>query len=111
MAAQRVQKRSKTLGGEPFYGYVDGDDLETAFRGAVDVAEYEHGLDSAFAGKDTVVVIEDEPVSEASARTLAKSLVETNDTRIADSWGPFGAIAVGNAFTVTGWLLVGLLDT
>lgn len=64
------------MGTAPFYSYVDGDDLETAFRSAVDDAEAKHGLDSAFVGKDTVVVIADDPMSEESARTAAKSLVQ-----------------------------------
>ncbi|WP_410570650.1 hypothetical protein [Amycolatopsis sp. cmx-4-61] len=82
---------------EYFIIYSEGSDVAAAFDAAVAEAQYEHGYGGntgSIAEKDSFVVIESSPRSETEAEGLAKELLDAEDERIADEWGPAGAIAV-----------------
>lgn len=53
---------------------------------------------------------ETEPVSLAQARATAGRLIEEDDARIADKWGPAGAIRVRDE-TKDGWLFFGIASS
>ena len=98
------------MGAHDFTVLAEGEDLQRAFAAARENAAYEHGhggYTGTVAEKDQVVVIERTPLTETAAHATAQALLDAGDSRIADKWGPAGAIAVGDAGTVTGWLLFG----
>ncbi|MDT7785579.1 MAG: hypothetical protein QOF58_3998 [Pseudonocardiales bacterium] len=85
------------MGATTFSTYGEGADVATAFRAAIEDAQYEYGHRSytgTIAEKDSYVVIDAAPRSEGDAEALAAKLLDVDDDRISDKWGPAGAIAV-----------------
>jgi hypothetical protein len=80
-----------------FEQYADGADVEAAFNAARDAALDEHGhggFTGTVAEKDDYVVITHTLTDLDSAAALARDLINRDDQRIADKWGPAGAIPV-----------------
>ena len=85
------------MGGTTFTAYAAGADVADAFRTATDEARYEYGnggYSGTIAEKDSWVVIRHTPVSMSQADRLASRLIDADDVRISDKWGPAGAIPV-----------------
>ncbi len=104
------------VGANWFTTYHDGADVQVAFRDAVDEAAWEHGhggYSGTIAEKDGYVIITRGPVSRDEAERLARDLYERDDPRIADKWGPAGAIPVRQPTSPAaqsdpdGWLFFG----
>ena len=92
------------MGGEAVWFYIEGADLDAAFRAAAEQDRHEHGLDSIFVDKTSYFVIDADPLPLCEAEDKARRLIDAdNDPRIADRWGPLGAIAVrGEPRTLSG---------
>jgi hypothetical protein len=85
------------MGSTTFYTYANGADLTTAFNAAIQDALYTYGHRSytgTISEKDAVVVIDSTPMAKQAAEDLAERLINDRDERIADKWGPAGAIAI-----------------
>ena len=86
------------MGAEEFDTVVLGeDDLQAAFAAARHRAEYDYGhagYTGTIAEKDSVVVIQNEAVPIDQAWAIAAPLLDNDDPRIADKWGPAGAIRI-----------------
>ncbi|WP_328463610.1 hypothetical protein OHA21_38390 [Actinoplanes sp. NBC_00393] len=85
------------MGAMTFDQYADGADPQDAFRAARDQALHEHGhggYSGTLAEKDDYVIITRQPMTEADATALASGLIDRDDPRISDKWGPAGAIPV-----------------
>lgn len=77
--------------------YADYADPDAAFDTARDDARHEHGhggYSGTLAEKDGYVIITATPMDLVQAQTLAADLIDRDDPRIDDKWGPAGAIAV-----------------
>ncbi|ONI88123.1 hypothetical protein ALI22I_20510 [Saccharothrix sp. ALI-22-I] len=81
------------MGSEPFSFYFAGENVRKAFEGAVEEDLHDGDADTV-AGKDTFVVVVDEPMTLADAEALAHRMIDAGDPRIADADGPAGAIPV-----------------
>jgi hypothetical protein len=104
------------VGANWFQTYHDGADVRAAFDDAVREAEWEHGhggYSGTIAEKRDYVIITGRPVSRDEATRLADDLVERDDPRVADKWGPAGAIPITRATAPNdhsqpeGWLFCG----
>lgn len=101
------------MGARDFLVKRDGVDATATFLAAVEEAAYEHGhggYTGTIAEKHEVVVIQSVPVSESAARDLARNLLDADDERIRDKWGPAGAIAVGDG-KVSAWIFFGFASS
>lgn len=104
------------MGATTFTAYALGTDAKAAFHTAVEEARYNYGS-SGYTGtvaeKETFVLITATPLPWPDAEKLAAELIEAEDPRIADEWGPAGAIAVteppgkGAPTARHGWLFFG----
>ena len=97
------------MGAQEFMDFFEGTDVNTAFADAVDAALYDYGHASytgTIAEKDDFTVIQQEPVTSEESLALARRLLEEDDPRISDKWGPAGAIAVKDD-RHSGWLFFG----
>jgi hypothetical protein len=77
--------------------YAPGADLAAAFSEAVAAARHEHGhggYSGSLAEKHGYVVIDRVTRWVDDATSVANQLLDTNDPRVRDKWGPAGAIAV-----------------
>ena len=94
------------MGADFFEAEVEGiEDAYTAFRQAVEKAQYDHGhagYTGTIAEKDDFTILYDVPAIAAS--DPYRYLVD--DARIQDKWGPAGAVK-----TDTGWLFVGFASS
>jgi hypothetical protein len=104
------------VGANWFETYQSGADVRAAFNDAVEEAGWEHGhggYTGTIAEKHEYVIITRRPVSHDAANRLARDLLEGDDPRVADKWGPAGAIPVIQATTPAqhtepdGWLFCG----
>lgn len=106
------------MGAAVFEQYADGTDVVVAFADARRAAADEHGhggYSGTLAEKDNYVVVTHQSMSLDQARQLARDLIDRQDRRINDKWGPAGAIPVRSstvqADTVRtspdGWLFFG----
>lgn len=87
-----------------------------AFREAVESAQYNYGhagYTGTIAEKDSFVVIQFDPIALNDAQALADKLLEDNDPRIDDKWGPAGAIPFfqNKPGVIEGWLFFGWAST
>lgn len=85
------------MGGTTFEQYASGVDVKSAFQQAHEAAGHEHGhggYSGSLAEKDSFVIITHTPLLEGEAWALADQLIQANDPRICDKWGPAGAIPV-----------------
>jgi hypothetical protein len=106
------------VGAWVFEQYADGVDIAVAFAGARRAAADEHGhggYSGTIAEKDDYVVITHQLMSLDEAHQLARGLIDRQDRRINDKWGPAGAIPVRNSTVQAdtaqtsrdGWLFFG----
>jgi hypothetical protein len=89
-----------SVGANTFETYSDGADVNTAFGNAVDEAGWEYGhrgYTGSIAEKSEFVIITSQAMSHDDATRLARDLIEHDDPRVADKWGPAGAIPVRQA--------------
>lgn len=85
------------MGAQEFTDYGVGVDVAAAFREASSaaVAMYgNQGYTGSLAEKGDYVVVERTPLERAAAYALADRLMQANDPRVSDKWGPAGAIPV-----------------
>jgi hypothetical protein len=85
------------VGAEQFFDTALGTNIEEAFRAAVEEARYEHGhggYTGTLAEKDEYTIITNTLMSPTEAVALAEKLLQDNDRRVSDKWGPAGAIPV-----------------
>jgi hypothetical protein len=88
------------VGAWAFEQYADGSDVAAAFRAARDAAVVEHGhggYSGSIAEKHDYVVITRQVMDLHDAYRLARELIERQDSRVDDKWGPAGAIPVRGA--------------
>jgi hypothetical protein len=85
------------MGADPFIISAAGDTARTAFDEAVEEAQHEYGhggYTGSIAEKDSFLEIEltegMDPVAEANR------MIDEDDHRISDKWGPAGAFSLGN---------------
>ncbi|MEV6956121.1 hypothetical protein [Streptomyces sp. NPDC051183] len=98
------------MGAHDFYQVMSGATLHEAFRDAVEQAQHEYGHDpysGTVATKDEVVLIEEEARTEDDAQARAHELIEADDDRIRDKWGPAGALPLHPVDGQPAWLLFG----
>lgn len=97
------------MGGHDFEQVISGATLHEAFRDAVEQAQYEygHGPSGTVGMKDEVVLIEEESRTENAAQARARELIEADDDRIRDKWGPAGALPLHPVDGQPAWLLFG----
>lgn len=89
-----------SVGANTFQTYSDGADVHTAFRNAVEDAGWQYGhrgYTGTIAEKPEHVIITSPAMSRDDAVRRARDLIERNDARVADTWGPAGAIPVRQA--------------
>ncbi|MCX4783888.1 MULTISPECIES: hypothetical protein [unclassified Streptomyces] len=94
------------MGAYDFITTGEGENVETAFFSAREDAAWEFGhggYTGTIAEKRDFVLITESPMSQDAAETCAQNLLETDDERIRDKWGPAGAIPVDDGT----WLFVG----
>jgi hypothetical protein len=105
-----------SVGADTFQTYSDGADVHTAFRTAVDEAGWEYGrrgYTGTIAEKSRYVIITSQAMSRDDAVRLARDLIDRDDARVADKWGPAGANPVRQASNPAGrndpdgWLFFG----
>ena len=85
------------MGAETFETHSPHTDVATAFRAAVEEAQWEHGHgggSGTIAEKDEYVVITRQALTLDEASRLARKLIDDDDPRVDDKWGPAGAIGV-----------------
>jgi hypothetical protein len=85
------------MGANTFTNYQAGTRLDEAFRDAVTAAAYENGhggYTGSLAEKSGVTVIDRTVRWLTDAEMTADRLIEAEDDRIRDKWGPAGALAV-----------------
>jgi hypothetical protein len=84
------------MGAEEFYTPWQGTSPADAFAGAVEQAQYDHGhsgYSGTIAEKNQYVLI---TIPEGKdPRDYAQQLMNDNDPRIGDKWGPAGCIDMG----------------
>jgi hypothetical protein len=112
-----VKRRSKPAGLETYkvergnqymrQVYTDWPSAKEAFRSAVDQARYEYGhggYTGTIAEKGEFVMIGTAPDKQAASQ-MADDLIDNEDQRINDKWGPAGCIEVTGEDG--GWLFFG----
>lgn len=98
------------MGAMTFFTTGSGAGVRPAFLEARERAAWEHGhggYTGTLAEKGEYVVIQAEPLPLQEAAELGQKLIDEQDPRIDDKWGPAGAIAIGEGDTITGWLFFG----
>jgi hypothetical protein len=87
------------MGAEQFEEWVTPEtDVRKAFSQAVSDARYSHGNEGytgSIAEKDQFVVLTERVLSEEQAQAMIRDLMNKDDERIRDKWGPAGAIPFG----------------
>ncbi len=93
------------MGAEIFIQKEQGKTPQEAFKNAVREAEYNYGhagYTGTIAEKDSYILI-DLP-EEMEAQKYAEFLINEDDSRIADKWGPAGCIPLDkNEYLFFGW--------
>jgi len=92
------------MGADTFLTRSRGRNVAEAFHAAVERARYEDGhagYTGTIAEKSSWTVIQ--PAAGESPEDCANRLLDDDDRRIADKWGPAGAIKVGDG----DWLFFG----
>ena len=93
------------MGAESFITYARGDTAEEAFRAAVSEAQWDYGhsgYSGTIAEKDGFVMIA-LPTGEDPC-DFAFALINNDDSRIGDKWGPAGCIDLGKGkYLFFGW--------
>ena len=97
------------MGAQIFTTYGTGANLQKAFEAVRDQALYDHGhggYSGTIAEKSEVKTVSAKGLSLEEATALADQLVQDDDPRIDDKWGPAGAIRVKDK-DFNGWLFFG----
>ena len=93
------------MGADPFVTSASGDTAKAAFDKAVEAALYQYGHDGytgSIAEKDSIIEIELEEGEDPVAK--ADRLIDTDDERVSDKWGPAGAFSLGDSrYLFFGW--------
>jgi hypothetical protein len=95
------------MGAQTFYTRARGTDAESAFRNAVEEAQYYHGnagRTGTIAEKNSFTKIPDDEVGDAEPREYANQLIDEQDHRIRSKRGPAGCIHVeDDVYLFFGW--------
>ncbi|MFE7136037.1 hypothetical protein ACFVIM_34825 [Streptomyces sp. NPDC057638] len=98
------------MAGRPFSQVATGPTLDAAFREAVAEAQREYGAHS-YSGtigmKQEVTLIDEPPREEGDARLRVERLLDLDDSRIRNKWGPAGALPLHPVGGCPAWLLFG----
>lgn len=87
------------MGATTFHNLQPGADPDKAFAEAVAAAAAEYGdgeCTGTIASKDGYVIVADKPMTPEAADKLAGQLLDDEDERVDDKWGPAGAIPVAD---------------
>lgn len=97
------------MGACTFANIVKDPNLERGFDQARAAARAEYGgsYSGSIGEKDSVVKITDTPLSVKDAADLAYKLIDADDPRIDDKWGPAGAIPLEFDDGSRGWYFFG----
>jgi len=99
------------MGAEVFTVYQEGENPDDAFWAAVDQSLYDYGhagYTGKIAEKDEFTIVRSQPMSRQDANAVANQMIQDDDGRISDKWGPAGAIPVaGENGKTAGWLFFG----
>ena len=95
------------MGGNTFTNILVAPDAKLAFRALVEDAKHQcghGGYSGTIAEKDSFVMI-DTVETEGDALALSDRLIDNQDSRIDDKWGPAGCIEIKSekAFLFFGW--------
>jgi hypothetical protein len=96
------------MGAEQFTAKAIGETSKLAFASAVKQAQYDFGhagYTGSIAEKQTFVLIGSAPDAK-SAESMAEDLLDANDERVTDKWGPAGCIKIENepkTYLFFGW--------
>lgn len=96
LAGAKALAEAKAMGAVDFYTEGEGPTLQKAFNKAVEEAQYEHGhggYTGTIAEKQSVKLVGTVDSTE-QAHELAYKLIEDEDPRVDDKWGPAGAIQI-----------------
>src|SRR5205085_10446544 len=86
------------MGAQDFTHWSSGKSAQEAFDSAVEEAKFEYGRSGytgTIAEKDSFVMIpwqEDSSKTEEDVEDIANQLINDNDPRINDKWGPAGCL-------------------
>lgn len=93
------------MGADTFYCKAKGKNAKDAFNKAVEAAQYDHGhggYSGTIAEKDDFIMITLPEGVNPSA--YAYALIDEEDSRIDDKWGPAGCFDLGNGeYFFFGW--------
>jgi hypothetical protein len=84
------------MGAQTFTAFAEGKTAKEAFSRVVDQAQYDYGhsgYTGTIAEKTSFVIIQDCQTRE-DAYAKARELMDDDDDRISDKWGPAGAIRI-----------------
>ena len=95
------------MGGNTFQTQANGATADEAFNNAVKRAQYEYGhggYSGTIAEKTDFVMIDHDANDEVSPSEHAEKLIDDDDPRISDKWGPAGCFDLGDGtFHFFGW--------
>ena len=95
------------MGAEIFTTRAKGKTAEEAFRAAKEKAYYDYGhagYTGSIAEKTTFVVITPPKEWELLPAKYARELLDNDDPRVCDKWGPAGAVKIGeDTWLFFGW--------
>jgi len=95
------------MGAHTFFTRQKGEDAESAFRSAVEEAQYHHGrggYTGTIAEKSSFTRIPDSEVGDDDPGEYASNLINEQDSRIDSKWGPAGCIHVeDDLYLFFGW--------
>ncbi len=95
------------MGAEVFSSTARGKTATEAFNAAVDEAHYEYGhrgYTGSIAEKGSFVMVTDEPMTLEAAAEFGYRLIDAEDERIDDKWGPSGCIPLNDgSYYFFGW--------
>lgn len=85
------------MGADTFFTVAKGQTVAAAFTAAQQDARYEHGhggYSGTIAEKRIFVMIQPAKLPRKEAFELAEKLIDDEDPRVADKWGPAGVIPI-----------------
>jgi hypothetical protein len=95
------------MGAHTFFTRSNGEGAQSAFRTAVEDAQFHHGYGGytgTIAEKTSFTKIPDDEVGDADPTEYASQLIDEQDTRIDSKWGPAGCIHVeDDVYPFFGW--------